>query len=119
MIDILYEYMFIYKRCRCSPKVETKESIGLPQLREHSKLLKLLSTPRRLQLLLLLDKGSHCVCDLMEHTGMSQTLVSHHLADLTQIGLLTSVRSGTYIDYRLTPKGRLIVHHLTDCLEEV
>lgn len=63
--------------------------------------LKALSDPNRLHLLLLLAEGARSVRELTELSGMSQTLVSHHLAPLREQGLVT-----------LTPKGRSNVYSM-------
>lgn len=63
--------------------------------------LKALSDPNRLHLLLLLADGPRSVRELTELSGMSQTLVSHHLAPLRDQGLVT-----------VTPQGRSNVYAL-------
>lgn len=100
--------MFISKRCDCS----TKENKCVPSeidLQKLSDNLTLLSVKSRLDLLFLLKDRSHCVCDLTEHTEMSQSLISHHLSDLTKAGFVDSKREGKFIDYFLTIKGDEIV----------
>ncbi|OGL87653.1 hypothetical protein A3I42_02820 [Candidatus Uhrbacteria bacterium RIFCSPLOWO2_02_FULL_49_11] len=97
--------MFIYKHCRCR-SISKQEDILLVAAENT---LKLLAVPARVRLLLLLSRGAHCVCDLMTHTKMSQTLVSHHLADLMSGGLVTNKRNGKYIDYSLTARGKRII----------
>ena len=63
--------------------------------------LKALADPNRLHLLLLLADGPRSVRELTELSGMSQTLVSHHLTPLREQGLVT-----------VTPRGRSNVHAL-------
>ncbi|ADB77261.1 ArsR/SmtB family transcription factor [Geodermatophilus obscurus] len=63
--------------------------------------LKALSDSNRLHLLLLLAEGSRSVRELTELSGMSQTLVSHHLTPLREQGLVT-----------VTPRGRSNVYAL-------
>lgn len=63
--------------------------------------LKAMGDPNRLHLLLLLAERPHTVRELTEASGMSQTLVSHHLAPLREQGLVT-----------ITPKGRSNVYSL-------
>ncbi len=63
--------------------------------------LKALSDANRLHLVLLLAEGSRSVRELTELSGMSQTLVSHHLTPLREQGLVT-----------VTPKGRSNVYAL-------
>jgi ArsR family transcriptional regulator, arsenate/arsenite/antimonite-responsive transcriptional repressor len=97
--------MHSYKRCTCGTrpgkKTELRQSV--------SKQLKIASVPSKLRILLLLADGPHCVCDLIEHTKLSQTLISHHLADLSANGLVESEKDGAFVDYSLTNKGRTLV----------
>jgi ArsR family transcriptional regulator len=74
-----------------------------------ARLLKAVADPARLQLLALLkaaDSGEACVCDLTEPLGLSQPTVSHHLKILTEAGLLTREKRGTWAWYSIAP-GRL------------
>jgi len=103
--------MFIYKRCNCK---ECKITKNFPDSRVKpvAGLLKLISVPSKLNILLLLKQSPHCVCDIIAHTKLSQTLISHHLADLMEAGLVDSKKDGKYIEYSLTDKGRKIVANL-------
>ncbi len=76
--------------------------------------MKLVATPSRIAMLSLLYKAPHCVCDLETHTGLSQTLLSHHLKDLADGGLIESSREGTFVEYRLTKKGRKMVQMIKE-----
>jgi ArsR family transcriptional regulator len=72
-------------------------------------LLKAVADPVRLQLLSLIrtaDGHEACVCDLTPAVGLSQPTVSHHLKVLTEAGLLTRERRGTWAWFRIVP-GRL------------
>jgi ArsR family transcriptional regulator len=71
--------------------------------------MKLLSTPSRIAILSILYQAPHCVCDLETHTSLSQTLLSHHLKGLADGGLVKSSKVGTFVEYRLTKKGRRLV----------
>ncbi len=44
-----------------------------------------------------------CVCDLVAITGASQSMVSHQLSILRQLGLASPRREGRLIYYRLAP----------------
>lgn len=89
-----------YSCCR----VETGESAGVESL---SELLGAIAEPNRLRVLCILQTdGSHCVCDLNAHMPeVSQSLLSHHLADLREAGLVTSEKEGLKVYYSLTHKG--------------
>jgi DNA-binding transcriptional ArsR family regulator len=103
--------MFIYKRCDCA-KDKIKPTIPKPQLNALAGLLKLTSVPARLNILLLLSDTPHCVCDIIAHTKMSQTLASHHLSDLVKANLVKSQKNGQFVDYSLTKKGTALVSQL-------
>ena len=92
-----------YKRCACNSSGKTKaEKLNADIARQ----LKIAGVPSKLGVLLFLEQSPHCVCDLAQHTKLSQTLVSHHLADLADTGLVQNKKNGAFVDYSLTPKGR-------------
>jgi ArsR family transcriptional regulator, arsenate/arsenite/antimonite-responsive transcriptional repressor len=71
-----------------------------------ARLLKAVADPVRLQLLALVRSaagGEACVCDLTAPVGLSQPTVSHHLKVLTDAGLLSRERRGTWAWYSLVP----------------
>lgn len=53
----------------------------------------------RLRLLEHLTAGERTVADLMEATGLGQSLVSHHLRTLRGAGLVTTRRDGRWVHY--------------------
>jgi len=68
--------------------------------------LKALADETRLLLMLLLAERPRSVRELTEATGLSQTLVSHHLTPLREQNLVT-----------ITPKGRANIYSV--CCDEV
>ena len=75
---------------------------------------KALADPKRLELLNLIgQKGSVCVCDLVEEMAMPQSKLSYHLKILLNAGLLMKETKGTWSYYaledaemaRLLPEG--------------
>ncbi len=74
-----------------------------------SSLLKLVAEENRLKLLCILSEGEHCVCEIMEHVDMSQSLISHHLADLKSAGLVIDEKRGLRVYYQLTEGGKKIL----------
>lgn len=76
-------------------------------------LLKLIADESRLKLLCILSKGTHCVCELMEHVDMSQSLISHHLADMRDADLVSDRKIGRQVHYTLTSKGEQVFQLLT------
>ena len=68
-------------------------------------LFKTLSEPVRLRIIhLLLKQGELCVCDLVATLGLSQSVVSRHLAYLRNNNLVTPRREGVWIHYRITER---------------
>lgn len=78
------------------------------QISDLSFLLKIVGEENRLKLLCLLRQGEHCVCEMLEHFDMSQSLVSHHLSDLKEVGLVRVRKDGRQVFYSLTKKGQNI-----------
>lgn len=79
----------------------------MPQLDDHARAVaalrfRALGDETRLRLLELLAEGELCVADLMDETGLGQSLVSHHLRTLRQAGLV-----------RNRPEGRLVFYSLS------
>ena len=98
----------------CSPSnLESKQIANL------SNLLRLVSEESRLRLLCILRRGEHCVCELMRHVDFSQSLISHHLRDLREAGILADEKRGLRVYYRLTTEGKLITDKLFDIPREV
>ena len=68
--------------------------------------LKAVADPARLRLLSLIaahEGAEACVCDLTEPLGLSQPTVSHHLKVLTEAGLLTRQKRGTWAYFTVVP----------------
>ncbi len=92
--------------CCSSKSTESKQVVSL------SSLLKLVSEESRLKLLCILRNGKHCVCEIMEHVALSQSLISHHLKDLKDAGMVIDEKKGLYVYYSLTKKGEKIINTL-------
>jgi ArsR family transcriptional regulator, arsenate/arsenite/antimonite-responsive transcriptional repressor len=90
----------------CCGTLATDEAMGRAQAEATAYLLKAVADPVRLRLLSLIrsSKGQEaCVCDLTPAVGLSQPTVSHHLKVLTEAGLVTRERRGTWAWFRLVP----------------
>lgn len=73
-----------------------------PRLRAIAALrFRALGDETRLLLLELLAPGEQCVADLMDATGLGQSLVSHHLRTLRHAGLVRDRRDGRWVFYSL------------------
>lgn len=89
-------------------------------IEETAKLLKLLSEPNRLRILCVLGNGEeHCVCEFEDHLpDISQSLLSHHLADLKNAELVVSEKKGQRVYYTITDDGATITKQIFNLKEE-
>lgn len=81
--------------------------LARPEAEATAHLLKAVADPVRLQLLTLIrsaERGEACVCDLTAAVGLSQPTVSHHLKILTEAGLLSRERRGTWAWFTVVPE---------------
>ncbi|TXL01722.1 ArsR family transcriptional regulator [Methylococcaceae bacterium HT1] len=66
-------------------------------------LFKALSEPTRVRILvLLLNKGELCVCDLVDTLALSQSVISRHLAYLRNNDIVVARREGVWMYYQLS-----------------
>lgn len=92
--------------CCASKSTESKQITRLTSL------LKIVTEESRLKLLCILKQGSHCVCEMKEHVNLSQSLISHHLKDLKEAGIVQDEKKGSRVYYSLTKKGGHIINLL-------
>lgn len=106
----------VYSLCVCTldpRKGLYKEALLLKFLAK----IKTIAALSRLQIILFIDSSPHCIADLVTHTGLSQSLISHHLADLKEARLVRFSKSGRYTIYSLTKEGKQFVSLLKQFLE--
>lgn len=108
MNQLSYEYMFIPKQCDCA-KGKTCCCISDKKKTCLCGDLNLLSVKSRIDIVFILKDKPHFVSDIINHTGLSQSLVSHHLADLTEAGIVANKREGKFVEYFLTDKGKKVI----------
>ncbi len=90
-------------------------AVRLKQAQRASMLLKHVSDPTRLQVILTLAEGERHVGALCEQLNQSQPAVSHHLALLRHGGIISPRRQGKNNFYGLTETGSelaKVVQHL-------
>jgi ArsR family transcriptional regulator len=67
-------------------------------------ILSALAEPTRLEALRLIwDGNEHCVCELMQVLGATQSRMSRHMTTLKLAGLLTDRRDAQRVRYRRAP----------------
>lgn len=79
--------------------------------------LKALADPNRLRIFNLLMEGSQCNCELGESLGLPPNLISHHLALLRQIGLVTAERYPTDARWIIYSVNREVLSQLNAALQ--
>jgi len=77
---------------------------SLSKIEDLAKVLNKISEKNRLKILCLLKDGPKCVCDIWQCLKHSQNLVSHHLAVLKELNLVSSKKKGRKIFYQLNEK---------------
>lgn len=61
-----------------------------------------LADENRLKILLNLSEGEKSVSEIVEQTGLSQPLISHHLKELKHSLIVKTERKGSFVFYELT-----------------
>ena len=87
-----------------------KDTILIEETGQTVKLLKVIAEENRLRILCILKNGEQCVCNIIESLGLSQSLVSHHLKKLKEVGLVIDNKKGFWVHYSLTEKGKRIAN---------
>lgn len=82
------------------------------QLGHLADIFKALSDETRLRILNVLLHGELCVCDIQSVLGASQPNISRHLSYLKHSGLVTDLRQGYRVCYRLIEPRGVLLHHL-------
>ncbi|MCJ0871163.1 metalloregulator ArsR/SmtB family transcription factor [Streptomyces sp. AP-93] len=105
---------FIEEDPTCGPPLEVDP---LPRERAEvlARTLKGLSDPTRLQILSVLlaaPDGEACVCDLTPLLGLAQSTVSQHMKVLSDAGLVTRRKRGTWAWYAVAPERREVLNSL-------
>ena len=77
------------------------------------RLFKVLGDDNRLRILQALEQGERSVSEILERTGLPQTLASFHLRTLREAGVVTTERKGPFIFYSLADSS--LPNLLEDC----
>ena len=104
----------------CDPVLA--EPLAVSDANELAAGFKVLADPVRLQLLSLVanaPSGEMCGCDLVEPTGRTQPTVSHHLAILTNAGLLSREQRGKWAYFRVEPERVAILRDALTTSHEI
>lgn len=64
-------------------------------------IFKALAEPTRLQILDILSCGTVCACEILDGMEISQSTLSHHMKVLTECGLVSGRKEGTWMHYTI------------------
>jgi DNA-binding transcriptional ArsR family regulator len=70
-------------------------------MRDFLNITKALSDENRVRILMFLQRGELCVCQIVEMLGLAPSTVSKHMSILTQAGLVDFRKDGRWRYYRL------------------
>ncbi len=74
-------------------------------MKEFLNITKALADESRLRMLMALERGELCVCQIAELSGLAMSTVSKHLSVLYQAGLVNARKEGRWMYYSLPGKG--------------
>ena len=75
------------------------------EFREDVKKIKALTDENRLAIMLALQHGEKCGCDLLEELNITQPTLSHHMKILADSGLVDYYKDGKWIYYSISAGG--------------
>lgn len=102
--------------------VRTESSPSHAQAEGLAALFRALGDETRLRIFLLLARGEFCVCEIEDMLGLSQSLVSNHLAVLRRLGLVRSRRDeedARWIFYRADAAAAAVLSERVGAMLEV
>ncbi|MGN0894013.1 MAG: ArsR/SmtB family transcription factor [Succinivibrio sp.] len=87
--------------------------------REDVKRIKALTDENRLAIMLTLQHGEKCGCELLEELNITQSTLSHHMKILSDSGLVDYYKEGKWMHYSISPEGvrnfRKIIGYYVRC----
>ena len=95
-------------------KAQRDAALRLKRAQQAAILLKQVSDPTRLRIILLLAEGERHVGALCEVVDLSQPATSHHLALLRHTGMIAARRQGKNNFYALTEPGERLASIVKD-----
>ena len=84
------------------------ESLKNSNISEIAELLKVISNPSRLKIIMLLFKGDYCVCELVFILKEKQNLISYNLSILKKHGIVETYNRSRDKYYKLNSEGDVL-----------
>ena len=96
---------------------QEKDAIMAPPVEELDRLMKLLSHPLRLRILLMLLNRDHCVCEFFYVFAEPQNLISYNLKKLKDGGLIESYYRSNHKIYKLDEAMVPVIRKITSVVQ--
>ncbi|MGI5849745.1 MAG: ArsR/SmtB family transcription factor [Christensenellales bacterium] len=89
------------------------------QYAEYVPVIKALSDETRLRIVDMLSCGEMCACKILEQFSITQPTLSYHMKILTECGIVTGRRDGSWMYYNLNKeREEELLHFLTKLLND-
>ena len=93
---------------------EEKDFLDGTKFKEASSLLKLLGSPLRLKIVMMLLNRDHCVCEIIYQLEEKQNLISHNLGILKRSKIIDSYYRSKHKYYKLDERGFKIIKFIKE-----
>ncbi len=74
-------------------------------IKQSVKILKALSDENRLNIIMFLQDGEKCACNLLDLLNIGQSTLSHHMKILCDSGIVSARKEGKWTHYSLNKKA--------------
>lgn len=114
--DDTNQYCYTDVDARLAELEALASSAGIDSVEDDTRVLSALASETRYRLVRLLATADDelCVCELTPLVDVSDSAISHALAELTDAGLVNRRKSGRWRYYRVTDRGKRLVSALDD-----
>ena len=85
--------------------ISPSQEVSIVGFREDVKKIKALTDENRLAIMLALQHGEKCGCDLLEELNITQPTLSHHMKILADSGLVDYYKEGKWMHYSISADG--------------
>ncbi len=87
------------------------------KIKNNVSLLRKILQYNRIRILLLLNNGEMCACELIQELNLPNNLVSHHLKTLSNLGILKSRKIGLHRKYSIKKDKKKQICRLIKCFK--
>ena len=88
-------------------------------LAEYSIIFKAMSDETRLKILIMLTRGKTCACKILEEFNFTQPTLSYHMKQLTDSGLVGSVKEGKWVHYSINKSRVDLINDFVTSISQI